>query len=100
MGGEAAETDLKQQRTAERLDLVKLGTLHVDGDKHPVKIINISYKGMKIWGLELEVNQKVTIEWRKGEKIDACVVWSIGEAAGLSFETDLEDSHPLMEMVS
>ncbi len=100
MGGEAAESDPKQQRAAERLDLVKLGTLHVDGDKHPVKIINISYKGMKIWGLELEVDQKVTIEWRKGEKIDANVVWSIGEAAGLVFEGVLDEAHPLMEMVT
>ncbi len=96
MGSEAAE--FKHKRQAERVDLVKLGTLHVDGEKHPVKIINISVKGMKIWGLELEVDQKVTIEWQKGEKLEASVVWAIGEAAGLVFEAALQDDHPLIAL--
>lgn len=94
MGSEAVEYEHK--RSAKRIDLVKLGTLHVDGEKHPVKIINISVKGMKIWGLELEVDQKVTIEWQKGEKLEASVVWAIGEAAGLSFDEALADDHPLI----
>ncbi len=96
MVGETKVTE--NNRKAERLDFVKLATIHIDGEKNPVKIVNVSDSGTGIWGLELQKGQTIEVEWKKGEKLKATVAWAMGEAAGLVFEDSLEAEHPLMSL--
>ena len=98
MGSEALQVE--DSRSSGRREFIKLATIHFDGQKDPAKIINVSSGGMGIWGLKVQNGSEVEVEWKKGEKISASVVWSIGEAAGLAFKEDLYDDHPLLDLAA
>ncbi len=88
----------KENRTAKRFKLEETGILYdVNFDRLPIKLIDISTKGMKIACVDLIADQEVVIEWN-GMEVSAIVMWAIGEAAGLKFDEELEDNHPLLVM--
>ncbi len=87
---------MSDNRTAKRLKLEETGILYdVNFDRLPIRLIDISTKGIKIAGVDLIADQEVVIEWN-GMEVGATVMWAIGEAAGLKFDDELEENHPLL----
>ncbi|MFY9293417.1 MAG: methyl-accepting chemotaxis protein [Methylorubrum rhodinum] len=89
-------TDLEERRGTVRIGVDETAFLHVRGQRHAVRLVEVSSHGVRVSGApQLAPGEAVEIETADGGGVPATVAWSQDGTAGLDVHAGLR--HPALD---